>query len=513
LCHWFKHVLYTANQIEMTATQKGNDMGNPAEIPLYINGQGVSALTEETFENINPATGEVLARVHRGGKQDVDIAVASAHAAFETWSRMPGIERGRVLLRAADIMRKNRNELAMLEVLDTGKPISETPYADVDSAIDALEYFGGLAADIKGEHLDLGEGAFAYTIREPLGVCAGIGAWNYPLQIATWKSAPALAAGNAMIFKPSELTPTNAMRLAEIYSEAGLPDGVFNVVHGFGKTGHHLACHPGIAKVSFTGSVPTGRKVLEDAAGTVKHVTMELGGKSPLIIFDDAQLYNAVSAAMNANFYSQGEVCSNGTRVFVHEAVYEEFIALLKVRTEAMVIGDPREPSTQVGAMINPEHAAKVMEYIRLGIEEGAYLVTGGEKVTVPGCEDGAFISPAVFSATQDDMRICREEIFGPVMSVLSFRDEEEVIARANETEFGLAAGVFTQNLSLAHRVVRKLKAGSCWINNYNLTPVGVPFGGSKQSGIGRENCAAALDHFTEMKSVYVELGDVECDY
>ncbi len=488
-------------------------MSKVAELPLYIAGREVTALTGETFENINPATGEILSHVHRAGHQDVDKAVVAAQQAFDSWSATPGQERGRVLLRAAALMRERRLELAEIEVRDTGKPISETPYADVDSAIDALEFFGGLAADIKGDYHDLGNGSFAYSIREPLGVCAGIGAWNYPLQIATWKSAPALAAGNCMIFKPSEQTPTNAMELAKIYKEAGLPDGVFNVVHGFGKTGHRLADHPGIAKISFTGSVPTGRKVLEDAAGTIKHVTMELGGKSPLIIFDDAQLFNAVSAAMNANFYSQGEVCSNGTRVFVHEDIAEDFLALLKSRTEAMVIGDPIKAETHVGALINEAHMEKVQEYIRLGIEEGAHLVTGGEKVDVPGCEKGSFLSPAIFSYCQDDMRICREEIFGPVMSVLTFKDEDEVIERANDTEFGLAAGVFTQNLPRAHRVVRQLKAGSCWINNYNLTPAGVPFGGSKQSGIGRENCAAALDHFTELKSVYVELGDVECDY
>lgn len=488
-------------------------MTDTAHLPLFISGLETDAQSGEVFDNINPADGSVICKVQQAGQADVDHAVASAREAFEGWAAMPGIERGRVLLRAANIMRENRDDLARMESEDTGKPISETPYADVDSAIDALEFFGGLAADIKGQHHDLGEGSFAYTIREPLGVCAGIGAWNYPLQIATWKSAPALAAGNAMVFKPSDQTPRTAMRLAQIYTDAGLPEGIFNVVHGMGETGHFLASHPGIAKVSFTGSVPTGKKVLKDAAATVKHVTMELGGKSPLIIFSDAQLYNAVSAAMNANYYSQGEVCSNGTRVFVHEDLHDEFIALLKVRTEAMNVGDPSDPATHVGAMINSAHMEKVREYIRLGIEEGAYLVTGGEKIAVPGKDKGNYLSPAIFSACQDDMRICREEIFGPVMSVLSFRDEEEVIARANDTDFGLAAGVFTQNLSLAHRVVRRLKAGSCWINNYNLTPAGVPFGGSKQSGIGRENCAATLDHFSELKSVYVELGDVECDY
>ncbi|MCG8493240.1 MAG: betaine-aldehyde dehydrogenase, partial [Sneathiellales bacterium] len=479
----------------------------------FINGKSQTSSSDQQFETFNPATGEVLATVEQASERDVDGAIQAAQNAFENWSSWPGIERGRVLLRAANIMRDRRDELSVLETRDTGKPLSETPYADIDSAIDALELFGGLAADIKGEHLDLGNGSFAYTIREPLGVCAGIGAWNYPLQIATWKSAPALASGNCMIFKPSEMTPVNAVKLAEIYQEAGLPDGVFNIVHGFGEVGSILSCHPDIAKISFTGSVPTGKRVMQAASETIKHVTLELGGKSPLIIFDDANIDNAVSAAMNANFYSQGEVCSNGTRVFVHEKIKDVFLQKLKKRTEAMVIGDPMDLETHVGAMISKEHAEKVLSYIEAGEKEGAVLLTGGREVKVDGCEKGCFLSPAIFTECEDNMRICREEIFGPVMSVLSFKDEEEVIRRANDTEFGLAAGVFTQNLVRAHRVVKKLQAGSCWINNYNLTPAGVPFGGSKQSGIGRENCAAALDYFTELKSVYVEAGDVECDY
>lgn len=488
-------------------------MSRPKRLQLYIDGKLQKAISGKSFANFNPATGAKLSEVEQAGRRDIEKTVQAARRGFQEWSALPGIERGRVLKKAADILRERRMELAEIEVSDTGKPIAEAPEADIDSGADAFEFFGGLAADIKGTHHELGAEAFAYTRREPLGICAGIGAWNYPLQIACWKTAPALAAGNSMIFKPSEQTPTNAVKLAEILTEAGLPKGVFNVLHGSGETGHYIAIHPEIDKISFTGSVPTGRKVLADAAGSVKHVTMELGGKSPLIVFDDCQINNAVSAAMNANFYTQGEICSNGTRVYVHEDIHDAFVSILKSRTEAMVIGDPMDPETHVGALINADHFEKVMEYVRLGIEEGAHLVSGGEKVTVKDCEKGNFLSPAIFTACQDDMRICREEIFGPVMSIMSFRDEDEVIARANDTEFGLAAGVFTQNLSRAHRVVAKLRAGTCWINNYNLTPVGVPFGGYKQSGIGRENAAVALDHFTQLKSVYVELGDVESSY
>lgn len=322
-----------------------------------------------------------------------------------------------------------------------------------------------------------------------------------------------MAAGNAMVFKPSELTPMNAISLAEIYEEAGLPAGLFNVVHGKAETGGLLVQHPEIDKVTFTGSVPTGKRILQMSSETVKHSTLELGGKSPLIIFDDADLDNAVSGAMNANFYSMGEVCSNGTRVFIHDSIKGEFLKRLAKRTENLVVGDPREVETQVGALINEDHGQKVMGYVEKGLEEGATLVCGGKRISVEGLERGFYMSPAVFSDCTDDMTICREEIFGPVMSVLSFSDEADVIERANSTDFGLAAGLFTKDLARAHRVVKKLKAGSCWINNYNLTPAGVPFGGSKQSGIGRENCARTLDHFTQVKSVYVEMGAVECDY
>jgi len=482
-------------------------------LPLYIGGKHCAAISGKSFRNENPATGRKISDVEQAGRRDVEKAVTAARKGFHVWSVMTGAERGRILTKTAHILRERRSELAKIEVKDTGKPITEALETDIDSAADTFEFFGGLAADIKGDHHDLGSEAFAYTRREPLGICAGIGAWNYPIQIVSWKTAPALAAGNAMIFKPSELTPTTAVKLGEILSEAGLPDGVFNVVHGFGETGSLLASHPDVDKVSFTGSVPTGRKVLTDAAATVKYVTMELGGKSPLIIFDDSDLDNAVSAAMNANFYTQGEVCSNGTRVYVHEDLMDDFVAQLKKRTEKMVIGDPMNKKTHVGALINEGHMEKVLEYVRLGIEEGAYLVSGGEKVDVKGCEKGSFMSPAIFTACQDDMRICREEIFGPVMSIMSFREEDEAVARANDTHFGLAAGVFTRDLARAHRVVANLRAGTCWINNFNLTPMGVPFGGYKQSGIGRENASIALEHFTQVKSVYVELGDVACNY
>ena len=480
---------------------------------LFIDGESVSARSGERFTDYNPATGGPLCEVDLADAGDVDRAVAAAKAAFPAWSGLTGTARGRILRRAADLLRVHRDELARLEVLDTGKPIAEAMVVDIDSGADCLEYFAGMAAGIAGEHVDLGGQAFFYTRREALGVCAGIGAWNYPLQIACWKSAPALACGNTMVFKPSELTPVTALALARIFAEAGLPPGVFNVVQGDARTGQPLVRHPDVAKVSVTGSVGTGSRVMADAAATLKHVTMELGGKSPLIVFADADLDNAVGAAMLANFYTQGEVCSNGTRVFVDRSLHDAFIDRLVGRTERMVVGDPLDPATQVGALISERHLERVLGFVADGRAAGARLLCGGERVTVPGCEGGWFMRPAVFTACGDAMRIVREEIFGPVMSVLTFESEDEVVARANATDFGLAAGVFTRDLARGHRVIARLQAGTCWINNYNITPIEMPFGGYKRSGLGRENGTAAIQHYTQLKSVYVELGDVACPY
>jgi betaine-aldehyde dehydrogenase len=461
----------------------------------------------------NPATGEVLAEIAIDGPREVDAAVERARAAQRGWAALTGTERGRILRRAADLLRARNDELARLETLDTGKPIQETSVVDVISGADCLEYYAGLAATISGEHLDLGPAAFGYTRREPLGVVAGIGAWNYPLQVACWKTAPALACGNAMIFKPAELTPLTAIELAKVFEAAGLPSGVFQVVQGAADTGRLLSRHPGIRKISLTGEVGTGKAVMADAAGTLKYVTLELGGKSPLIVFEDAAIDNAVAGALLGNFYSAGEVCSNGTRVFVHRSIREQFVARLKARVGAMRIGSPLDPATQVGALISQAHMEKVLGYIALGRAEGARLVVGGQRVTTGDLANGCFVEPTVFEACHDDMRIVREEIFGPVMTVLDFDSEDEVVARANATEFGLSAAVFTRDLTRAHRVIARLEAGTCWINHYNVTPIELPFGGYKRSGLGRENGRAAIEHYTQLKSVYVALRDIDSPY
>jgi betaine-aldehyde dehydrogenase len=497
--------------IQQRTTPTTRTPHNPA-CSNYIDG-AYRSTSGATFATINPATGEILAELEIAGPAEIDRAVAAAKRAQATWGTMPGAERGRILKRVADLLRQRNAELAELETHDTGKPIQETIAVDIISGAECFEYFAGLAGSIAGEHVDLGTKAFGYTRREPLGVVAGIGAWNYPIQIACWKSAPALACGNAMIFKPAELTPLSALKLAEIMTEAGVPDGVFNVVQGFADTGRLLTTHPDIRKVSLTGEVGTGKAVMRDAAGTLKYVTLELGGKSPLIVFEDADLDDAVSGALLANFYSAGEVCSNGTRVFVQESVRQDFLDRLTARVARMRIGDPRDPETQVGALISEAHMNKVLSYIAAGIAGGARLVCGGARVTDGALGDGYFVQPTVFDGCADDMKIVREEIFGPVMAVLSFASEDEVVARANATEFGLAAGVFTKDLSRAHRVIARLEAGTCWINSYNVTPIALPFGGSKSSGLGRENGRAAIEHYTQLKSVYVNLGAVDAPY
>lgn len=475
----------------------------------FINGAYFEDTSGAPIKVIYPASGEIIATLHSATPDIVDKALASAKSAQGAWAALSGTERGRVLRRGADIIRERNRDLSILETLDTGKPLQETLVADATSGADALEYFGGIAGSLTGEHIPLSGGDFVYTVREALGVCVGIGAWNYPTQIACWKAAPALACGNTMVFKPSETTPLSALKVAEILIEAGAPKGIFNVVQGYGDVGAGLVTDPRVAKVSLTGSVPTGRKVYAAAADGMKHVTMELGGKSPMIIFDDASLENAVSGAILGNFYSSGQVCSNGTRVFVQKGIKEAFLKRLSERLATAVIGDPLDEATSFGPLVSESQLNIVKGYIAKGLDEGARLVFGGNQLNKPGF----YLEPTVFADVTDGMTIAREEIFGPVMSVLDFEDEVEVIARANDTEFGLSAGVFTNDLTRAHRVIGKLEAGSCFINTYNLAPVEAPFGGSKMSGVGRENSKNAVNHYSELRSVYVSMNDVEAPY
>lgn len=474
----------------------------------FIDGAYVEDTAGAPIPVIYPATAETIATVHAATPMIVDQALASAVRAQGAWAATDPAERGRILRRAADMIRARNRELSVLETLDTGKPLQETLIADATSGADALEYFGGLAADITGTSMQFG-GDWAYTVRKPLGVCVGIGAWNYPTQIACWKGAPALVTGNAMVFKPSETTPLCALKIAEILHEAGLPAGLFNVVQGVGDVGAALTGDARVAKVSLTGSVPTGRKVAAAAAGEMKHVTMELGGKSPIVIFDDADIDDAVSGAINGNFYSSGQVCSNGTRVFVQEGIFQEFLKRLKARVVTATLGDPMDEATNFGPMTTQAQMDIVMQYLETARAEGATVATGGRRLD----RDGFWIEPTVLTDLTDEMTCVREEIFGPVMSVLTFSTENEVMRRANDTRFGLSAGVFTRDLTRAHRVATAFEAGTVWINQYNLTPAGMPFGGSKASGIGRENARMAMDHYTEAQTIYVGMGRVEAAF
>jgi betaine-aldehyde dehydrogenase len=472
----------------------------------YIDGRYVDSTSGETFETVYPATNRKICDVEQAGEREIELAIESAQRGFQVWSNMPALERSRILLRAVAIIRERTLELASLDTLDAGRPISETSTEDVVTGADVIEFYAGVVQTLHGETIDFPGRGFARMKREPLGVCVGIGAWNYPIQIAMWKSGLALACGNAMIFKPAELTPISAGVLAEVYTEAGVPDGVFNVVHGDARVGQALVRHPSVAKVSLTGEVSTGKAVMSDAASSLKKVTLELGGKSPIIVFDDADVDSARNAALTNNFFSTGQVCSHGTRIFVQRGVYEEFLAPLAERVAALKLGDPFDPDTVIGPLVSAEHHDKVMRYMKLAKDSGARHIVGGDVPEGVEFAGGNYVTPAVFADCTDDMDFVVNEVFGPLMSVLPFDTEDEAIERANATPYGLAGAVFSQDFARANRVANALQAGAVWINDYGVLPASVPFGGYKQSGVGRENGVNAIEHYTQVKMIYSSL-------
>ena len=486
-------------------------MSETPGLKLYIGGEYKEG-HGPTFATYNPANGTKIADIQSASSADIDLAVRSARIGQKIWASYTAIDRQRVLLKAVSLLRERNDEFAALECLDTGKPVSETVSVDIVTGADVLEYYAGLAPSLQGDQIPLRSSSFVYTIQEPLGVVAGIGAWNYPVQIALWKSAPALAAGNAMIFKPSEMTPLSALKLAEIYTEAGLPEGVFNVINGTGpEVGDVLARHPLIQKVSFTGGVETGKKVMAAAGGSsLKDVTMELGGKSALIIFDDCDLERAVDIAMMANFFSSGQVCTNGTRVFVQKTIKEKFEEGVKNAMENIRIGQPMDPETNFGPLVSAAQKAKSLLYITKARQSGAKFLYDEPFQLPQNLSEGFFVAPVVITDCSDEDPHVKEEIFGPVMSILSFETEEEVIHRANNTHYGLAAGVVTNRLDRAHRVVQKMEAGICWVNTWGESPAQMPVGGYKESGTGRENGIATLKAYTQTKSVQIEMGSFE---
>ncbi|EFX81983.1 hypothetical protein DAPPUDRAFT_302871 [Daphnia pulex] len=477
----------------------------------FVDGQKTDPIDSIGFTNVvNPATSVVLAKVAVSGANTVNRAVKSCEEAYKSWSLLSGFERGKLISSLGQKILENQETLAQLEVENNGKPIWEARL-DIQSCADCFLYFGGIASTISGKHIQLPNSSFGLVKRESLGVIGGIGAWNYPLQTCSWKVAPALACGNTIVYKPSELTPLTALALAELAIKAGIPKGVFNIVQAC-ETGKNLCCHPDVAKISFTGSVPVGKNILKLASNDLKRVTLELGGKNPLIIYDDCDLENAVKGALLANFLSQGQVCSNGSRVFVQRSIIEQFTKEFVKATSQLVIGDPLDDKTQVGATISKPHAEKVLVYVARSLEEGAIKLCGGERVQMPDpFQNGFFISPCILTNCHDDMTVVREEIFGPVATILPFDTEEEVIRRANQTPYGLSAGIFTKDLRRAHRISERLQSGTIWVNNFNVTPVELPFGGFKQSGIGVECSTEAIQCYTQLKSVYVEMNDVDC--
>ena len=479
----------------------------PASSPkrLFIDGIFVDAASGKTFPTINPATEEIVAEVAEADAPDVDRAVAAARRAFEggEWPRMRARDRGRLLYRLAELIDAHREELARLESIDNGKPISETRSVDVPSAAEIFAYYGGWADKVCGETIPTGEDVFTYTLREPHGVCGQIIPWNFPLLMASWKLAPALCCGNTCVLKPAEQTPLSALRLAELVQEAGFPRGVVNVLPGFGPTaGAAIVRHPDVDKIAFTGSTEVGRLIQREAAGTLKSVSLELGGKSPNVVFADADIDEAVKGAVRGIYFNQGEVCCAGSRLLVEERIHDRFVDALAGYASKIRVGDPLDATTEMGAQVSEEQFKKILAYVEHGKGEGARIVTGGGRAR----EKGYFVQPTIFDGVTNDMRIAREEIFGPVIATLTFRDIDDAIGIGNDTNYGLAAAVWTQDVKKAHRAARALRAGTVWVNTYNAFDAAVPFGGYKESGLGRECGRQAIDLYTQTKSVWISL-------
>lgn len=474
---------------------------------LLIDGKSVEALSGRTFDTINPCNGKRLAAVAEGAEADIDLAVKAARRAFEgPWSKFKPIDRQRVLLRLAELIEENFVELGVLDVLDMGAPIA-TLSRRRDRAVATIRYYAGLATAAHGRTIENSQpgSLFSYTVKEPLGVVGAIIPWNGPLFMAIWKIAPALAAGCTVVLKPAEQAPLSSLRLGELCLEAGIPAGVVNVVPGFGAAGAALAEHPDVDKVTFTGSTEVGQKIIRASAGNVKRVTVELGGKSPNIVFADADLDIAVPGAAMAVFANTGQICSAGTRLYIEQKIYGEFIERVATYANALRVGDPMDPNTQLGPVVSQEQLDRVLGYLDVGREQGARVAAGGGRIKDGGLAQGYFIKPTVFADVDDSMKIAREEIFGPVVSAMPFTDVDEVIARGNATQYGLGSGVWTRDLSNAHRVAQGLRAGSVWINCYQMMDPAVPFGGYKMSGYGREGGIEHMEEFMNTKSVWIK--------
>jgi len=474
---------------------------------LFINGEWRDSASGRTLDVVNPATEETIATVASAERADVDAAVAAARAALDgPWGALSARDRGRLIWKIGEKLMEKADELARLETLHNGKPIFESRQIEIPAAAECFQYYAGWADKIHGETIPVKGNYLTYTLREPVGVIAAIVPWNFPLLLTSWKVAPALACGNTVIIKPASQTPLTALALAEIAHEAGVPPGVINVVTGPGSTvGQMIVEHPGIDKIAFTGDTSTGKQIMKGSAETLKHITLELGGKSPNIVFPDADIEAAVRGATTGIFYGKGEVCAAGSRLLVDRSIKDEFIDKVAARAKKMVPGDPLDPKTRLGAISSRKQLDNNLRHIDTAKREGATLVAGGSRTDI-GTGKGYFLQPTVFAGVTPDMTIAREEIFGPVLAAIEFADVDEAIARANDTTYGLAAAVWTKDIKKAHAVARKLQAGTVWINTYNVYDTAAPFGGYKQSGFGREMSMHALEHYTQIKTVWVDL-------
>jgi aldehyde dehydrogenase (NAD+) len=474
---------------------------------LFINNEWRDAAGGQTLEVVNPATEEVIAAVASAGQPDVDAAVAAARAALDgPWGKMSARDRGRLIWNIGERLMARADEIARLETAHNGKPIFESRQIEIPAAAECFQYFAGWADKIHGETIPVKGNYLTYTLREPVGVVAAIVPWNFPLLLTSWKVAPALACGNTVIIKPASQTPLTALALAEIAAEVGLPPGVLNVITGPGSTvGRMIVEHPGIDKIAFTGDTSTGKGIMRGSAETLKTITLELGGKSPNIVFPDADIDAAVRGATSGIFYGKGEVCAAGSRLLVDRSIKEEFIDKVAARARKMLPGDPLDPKTRLGAISSKKQLDNDLRYIEIAKAEGATLVAGGARADI-GTGKGYFLQPTVFAGVTPEMTIAREEIFGPVLATIEFADVDEAIARANDSRYGLAAAVWTRDIKKAHYVAKKLQAGTVWINTYNVYDTAAPFGGYKESGFGREMSVHALDHYTQVKSVWVDL-------
>ncbi|PJI06902.1 MULTISPECIES: aldehyde dehydrogenase family protein [Clostridium] len=477
-------------------------------LKMYIDGEWKVSKNGKTREIVNPADGKVIAVVTEGDREDVVMAVKAAKRAFyeDGWMDTLAVERARLLFKVADIIESRADELAYLETMDNGKSLRETQY-DLSDTVACLRYYAGAATKPHGMTYDVPDNVQAMVVREPIGVCGMIVPWNYPLLMSIWKIAPALAAGNTIVFKPAEITPLSAIKLFEIFEEVGFPKGVVNLVLGAGETvGHEIAVNMDVDKVAFTGGTSTGRSIMQAASSNIKNISLELGGKSPNIVFDDADFETAVDYALFAIFCNQGQVCSAGSRLLLQETIYDKFIERLVERANKIKIGKGTDEGVEMGPLISKEHMEKVLSYIEAGKKEGAKLVCGGHRILTDELKDGYFVEPTIFADTTPDMKIVKEEIFGPVLAIQKFKDEKEAIYLANNTPYGLAGGVFTNDIAKAHRVIRKLRAGITWINTYNPTYNEAPWGGYKQSGIGRELGEFGYEEYTEVKQININL-------